>query len=697
MVKHKEAEKFEKRRTRKMAAYIVMMTVVITAIVGVLFYRFTYNYFIENFIAQNLAVASSLADAIDGDTYTRIFHDPNPAGTQEYQQMLKFFTSTADSSEDIQYAYTFHLNDDRTEVCFGFDGELEPFDCIRIESLEFMYIIWVDEELKLRYVTEETLLFTENDEIPFSVDEEIVYLSIRKQDGLYDFCIGNQTVFTIGMENDELFFLSADGSRVNRQSNRDQERFSAEDLSCDVTVFFNEKGASVSYPNQVYVDEEGALAEEFEYLLSSETAPTYFVEDTSLGDFYTFYAPIFDKTGHKVARVGLDVDVYVLRRFSRDSIVGFIQTIIPITLILLCVFIVLYYVREKRLLALNGTITYLNNTLYELKTTQDKLVKTEKQAALGRLISNIAHEINNPISAILNSSQLIGERLRPAFEHIARGGTMDEADFDCVNALVDVSMNMYAMDLPVKQRIRYRKDIPDLLKEHGCGEHFANGFIKLGIYPPETICELLYICERPNAEGIFLLADILSSIIVSSENIYLSCKKVSKIVHLLKLYSSDTGFEMNDRVDAVKALDKAVSIYQSQFGQCVTVKKHYQPPVYIKGNEDALQQVFMNLVQNAFQSMTEEGTLELHAERTEKCTEIRISDTGVGMDEAVLSRIFEPFFSTRGAGEGSGLGMFLVKNVLEYHAGEISLSSKPGQGTCVTIRFPVYIEEPQQE
>ena len=68
---------------------------------------------------------------------------------------------------------------------------------------------------------------------------------------------------------------------------------------------------------------------------------------------------------------------------------------------------------------------------------------------------------------------------------------------------------------------------------------------------------------------------------------------------------------------------------------------------------------------------------------------VRIRDTGPGMDEAVQARLFEPFYSTKAAGEGTGLGLSMCRRIVEERGGQIEVASAPGEGACVTIRLPV--------
>jgi signal transduction histidine kinase len=109
------------------------------------------------------------------------------------------------------------------------------------------------------------------------------------------------------------------------------------------------------------------------------------------------------------------------------------------------------------------------------------------------------------------------------------------------------------------------------------------------------------------------------------------------------------------------------------------------PP--LSADPHQLKQVFLNLFMNAIHAMPNGGTVTVNAKRDANFAIVRVADTGVGMEEEVLSRIFEPFYTTRR--EGTGLGLAIVGKIVEQHGGSIEATSKPGHGTCFTLKWPL--------
>lgn len=106
-------------------------------------------------------------------------------------------------------------------------------------------------------------------------------------------------------------------------------------------------------------------------------------------------------------------------------------------------------------------------------------------------------------------------------------------------------------------------------------------------------------------------------------------------------------------------------------------------------NNNSLKQILLNIIMNALQAMeTDGGTLLVETSATSSgmvC--IKITDSGPGMTESTVSKIFEPYFTTKKPGEGTGLGLFVTRTLVEQDGGSIEVASRTGEGTCFTILF----------
>jgi signal transduction histidine kinase len=127
----------------------------------------------------------------------------------------------------------------------------------------------------------------------------------------------------------------------------------------------------------------------------------------------------------------------------------------------------------------------------------------------------------------------------------------------------------------------------------------------------------------------------------------------------------------------------------------VEVETDFAVHAKLEGDRQKLQQVFLNLFLNAVDAMPDGGTLSVRVDaEEEQHAEVRIGDSGAGMPQAVLDRVFEPFFSTKPAGRGSGLGLMVVQGIIQEHGGQITAESAEGQGTEFRIVLPAETRPP---
>jgi two-component system NtrC family sensor kinase len=109
----------------------------------------------------------------------------------------------------------------------------------------------------------------------------------------------------------------------------------------------------------------------------------------------------------------------------------------------------------------------------------------------------------------------------------------------------------------------------------------------------------------------------------------------------------------------------------------------------IMADESEMRQVFLNIILNGIQAIGEQGTIKIQTQWNDSQVRITINDSGCGIPKEELKRIFEPFFTRKPVGEGTGLGLFICHTIVKKHMGEISVKSQLGQGTTFEIILPV--------
>ena len=287
----------------------------------------------------------------------------------------------------------------------------------------------------------------------------------------------------------------------------------------------------------------------------------------------------------------------------------------------------------------------LATTLKELQYTQAQLIQKEKMSSLGQLVAGIAHEINNPVN----------------FIH----GNLD-----------------YTKD--------YLQDLLSLVELYQI--EYPN--------PTEAIEE-----EMENIELEFLQED-LPNILYSMQT---GSERIREIVKSLRTFSRLDEADYK-KVDIHESIESTLMILQSRLKakpeRCeITVIKNYEKLPFVECYAGQLNQVFLNLLFNAIDVLEEKinkannspflapqvsiSTKLLDSERITIC----IADNGLGMTEEVREQIFNPFFTTKPVGQGTGLGLAVsYQIVVDKHHGELSCTSTPGEGSEFVIEIPIVQE-----
>jgi len=189
-----------------------------------------------------------------------------------------------------------------------------------------------------------------------------------------------------------------------------------------------------------------------------------------------------------------------------------------------------------------------------------------------------------------------------------------------------------------------------------------------------------YLLHRTTDEG---MKKGLATIVTQVE-------RITKVMNQLLAFARRKSPERR-AVDLGEIFDVSLEMFQERIARSrVTVDKRIESPLPpICADRDQLIQVLINLVMNSLHAMPEGGRLGLSLARENSQVCLGLSDTGHGMPEEIRSRIFEPFFTTKDFGKGTGLGLTVVKGIIEEHGGTIAVESVVGKGTTFWIRLPL--------
>ncbi|MFL5616947.1 MAG: ATP-binding protein [Gemmatimonadaceae bacterium] len=309
-------------------------------------------------------------------------------------------------------------------------------------------------------------------------------------------------------------------------------------------------------------------------------------------------------------------------------------------------------------------------------------LRDEKLVSLGKLAAGLAHELNNPASAVVRSSKILMESLGGAEEasrSLAGAGLTAEqfAAIDRARAMCDAALGN-APRTPLERADR-EDELTDWLADHRATQEFAIPLADTGI-TPDALDLLAKTVKGDALEA--ALGWISANVLVKSlaSEIERAAQRIHELVGAVKGFSYMDHAPAAEPVDIRRGIADTLTMLSSKSrAKGITVGVEIPdevPRVHAVGAE--LNQVWMNLIDNAIDAVSKGGHVTVSAARERERVVVRVIDDGPGVPAEIKGRIFDPFFTTKGVGEGTGLGLDIVRRLLQRHDGDISLESEPG-------------------
>jgi signal transduction histidine kinase len=176
-----------------------------------------------------------------------------------------------------------------------------------------------------------------------------------------------------------------------------------------------------------------------------------------------------------------------------------------------------------------------------------------------------------------------------------------------------------------------------------------------------------------------------------AEKIQVGIRRASGIIESLLRFARPSATTQMEQVNLVSLLTETLTLVVNQARiQKITLRSHFPDrPVLISGIAGLLQQAFMNLLLNAINAMPNGGTLSVSAEKSESEALVRVADTGHGISQEEVHKIFDPFYTTSPVGKGTGLGLSICYSIVKQHYGSIEVDSVEGKGSTFTVTLPI--------
>ncbi|MEX0863890.1 MAG: ATP-binding protein [Acidimicrobiia bacterium] len=314
-----------------------------------------------------------------------------------------------------------------------------------------------------------------------------------------------------------------------------------------------------------------------------------------------------------------------------------------------------------------------------LRSTEETLRHGERMAALGRMAAQLMHELNNPAAAIGRSSKELADIHRAIVEETATLATSLGEEV--------VEPDPVAPPTSPIERAEAEEAMASWLDESGIdGAHeLAPGLVATG-WTVEGIAEMTATVDPKWAPHLIRFTALRATAGQLIAEIGIGSGRVSELVRIVKEYSFLDQAPVQEVV-VTKGIEDTLVLLKHKVRHIHVVKEFDPDLAPVLGSGRDLNQVWTNLIDNASDVMSEGGTLKITAANRGSDVLVTVSDTGSGIPAEVLPRIFDPFYTTKEPGKGTGLGLHTVHSIVARTGGEISVDTSD-QGTTFTVTLP---------
>lgn len=319
-------------------------------------------------------------------------------------------------------------------------------------------------------------------------------------------------------------------------------------------------------------------------------------------------------------------------------------------------------------------------------------LQNEKMISLGKLSAGLAHELNNPASAIERNAALLEDRISEAESATQALGTarLTDAQLAAVGAIRKACLAKVAAGVrsPIEQAER-EEAIADWLAGHGLDEGAAEALADTPV-TFEALNQLAAAVQGPALGAVLHWAGSGCAVRSLAAEIQEAAMRISGLVTAIKGFTHMDHAMVAEPVELAAGLKNTVAVLKAKARQksaSVAVEVEENLP-HVRGFAGELNQIWGNLIDNALDAAPENGSVRVTAAREGEHVVVRVIDNGPGISAAVRGRIFDPFFTTKAMGKGTGLGLDIVRRLVQHNDGTIELDSAPGR-TEFRVSLPI--------
>ena len=710
----------------------ILQSFLLSVVLGIISYKVLGDYFLNTYINEKKNLVNTLISLLQNDNYKKITKE-SFQDNLHYNLFQKVLKDTLENDPKIKYLYTIRYNSLEDQYQYILDASYSKTDILWFETkgLEFEF-----------FIQDEKKIFRRNNqdfENEFEFKDEYGIHNIDFKDNRIYF----DDKILAEVKNLNPLLVSIDNVLLNETIRIKSKNIELPKSQFLFNITFTKLGLPLSNPGDKYfiADHERNLFESLKLNKSDLINPFLFFDKSSLGNYLSIYQEINLNNNILKDYIVLDIHMDQIHEFDQKIIsitfaifaFGFIFSFLlsiyisnqissPLSIIQMGVleldrgnytqkiqvkssdeFSILANSFNQMVENLNHTIKALEVTteeknmiheskikleeaLKELKESQEKLIRSEKLAALGQLVDGVAHELNTPLGAIKASAENILTSLIYPMENL--GNLFENFSPEEFSLIESILKSEEVGELSLKELREIKKKEKKLLNERNIidSEDIVETLIPLGITEiPETY-DVLW--KRDSTKNLLRFIDKERGIMKKSKIITISVSKTSKIVSALKSLSEDSTFRTLKKANIIEGIESALTVYSNYIRKGIQLEKVFEVLPEIECYRERLILLWTHLLSNSIWAVKGEGQIKILARVIENNIKVSIEDNGVGISSDIQDKVFEPFYTTKKAGEGTGLGLYISKQVVLEHKGEVSFQSSNGR-TIFEVVLPI--------
>jgi signal transduction histidine kinase len=309
--------------------------------------------------------------------------------------------------------------------------------------------------------------------------------------------------------------------------------------------------------------------------------------------------------------------------------------------------------------------------------------QNEKMFSLGKLSAGLAHELNNPAAAISRAAALLQSQVKqlPHLFRAVAGLNINQEKIGKISSLIIQKINTEPAPLTMMQKAGLEDELGDWLYENGLKDTDTEGLVERGFTIGEL--DIFKTCSSP--EELPVLLEWISNYLVTNkmaDDIRISSERISDLVGAVKNFTFMDKDSDRQMIDIHAGIRNTLTMLNYKLRKAnINVAEDYDETIpKIKAFPGELNQVWTNIIDNAIDAMevNNKGNIKITSKHDARFVKIYIKDDGPGIPKDIQQSIFNPFFTTKEMGKGSGLGLDVVSRIMIQHNGSVKVNSEPG-------------------